>query len=271
MLERPINKVNEGNKEALLSIFACLDLTSLEATDTFTRITDLCAKVKGLPQETGKMAAVCFYPVFTAVSRKALEGTGVKTAVVAGAFPHGQSPLQSKMAEINDALGEGAEEIDTVINRGELLEGNYFAVFDEIAAMKEACGQVKLKVILETGELQSEENIALASRIALEAGADFIKTSTGKISVGATLEAAKAMLVEIKEFYDKTGQKRGIKYSGGISDVTKAMDFIRLTEEILGSEWIHPDFLRIGTSRLANDILNNYASLMKNERLINYF
>ena len=244
-------------KSAYASILGMIDLTTLEGADTDDKVHKLCMKAMsfhsrgmGLPD----VAAVCVYPPLVAVARKALAGSGIRVASVAGAFPAGQSPLYIKVAEVSYAVDQGAEEIDMVISRGKFLEGEYNLVHDEIAAVLEACGEAHLKVILETGELQTATNIRRASEIAMEAGAHFIKTSTGKFPVAATPEAMLVMLDAIAAFHERTGRQTGIKPAGGIADPETALTYYRLTEATLGQKWMHKDYLRFGASRLADTL-----------------
>lgn len=234
-----------------------LDLTTLEGSDNDTVIENLCRKAvsfsdSGLPN----VAAVCVYPVFVNRAKTLLAGTNIHVASVAGAFPSGQSPIEIKTSEVAYAVNEGADEIDMVISRGKFLEGNNIEVFDEIRAIKEACKEAHLKVILETGELKDPDLIYNASMLSLKAGADFIKTSTGKIPVAATPEAAYVMLFAIKDYYEKTGLRAGFKPAGGISTPEQALVYIRLVEEILGEEWLTNKLFRIGASRLASNLAN---------------
>lgn len=234
-----------------------LDLTTLEGSDNDSVIENLCRKAvsfsdSGLPN----VAAVCVYPVFVNRAKTLLAGTNIHVASVAGAFPSGQSPIEIKTSEVAYAVNEGADEIDMVISRGKFLEGNNIEVFDEIRAIKEACKKAHLKVILETGELKDPDLIYNASMLSLKAGADFIKTSTGKIPVAATPEAAYVMLFAIKDYYEKTGFRAGFKPAGGISTPEQALVYIRLVEEILGEEWLTNKLFRIGASRLASNLAN---------------
>jgi deoxyribose-phosphate aldolase len=239
--------------DAYLKILSCIDLTTLEGSDNTGKITTLCRKAlsfgeSGLPLP----AAVCVYPPFVKLAKEMLKGTGVRVAAVAGAFPSGQSPLRVRLQEVSYTVGEGADEIDMVISRGRLLEGDEKFVFDEIAAIREVAKEVHLKVILETGELKTPGLIRTASGIAIAAGADFIKTSTGKIQPAATEEAMEIMLEVIRDHYEKTGRRIGIKPAGGISEPEQALKYYRLTERILGAEWLNKDLFRIGASRLAD-------------------
>ncbi len=235
-------------------ILACIDLTSLNATDNNEIIEKLCTKVLQ-DLSTTKVAAVCVYPVFAALVRQQLEGSGIKTACVAGAFPSGQSPIEVKLAEVQYAINQGAEEIDMVISRGTFLAGDYDTVYNEIAAINEICKNIHLKVILETGELQTLENIYIASNIAISAGADFIKTSTGKIPKGASLDAFYVMLKAIEKHYKKTGKMVGIKVAGGISEPEQALQYWQLVKAVLGEKWLDNQWFRIGASRLYDTLI----------------
>jgi deoxyribose-phosphate aldolase len=246
-------------KKAYASILGMIDLTTLEGADTTQKVVQMCEKGRsfdrlgyGLPN----VAAVCVYPTLIRTARKALEGTRILVASVAGAFPAGQSPLHIKVAEVKYAVEEGADEIDMVISRGKFLEGEYSLVYDEIAAIREACGDAPLKVILETGELTTATNIRRASEIALQAGAHFLKTSTGKMQPAATPEAMLVMLEAIRDHYEQTGKMVGIKPAGGIADPETALKYYVLTDQILGSEWLNKDWLRFGASRLANSLVD---------------
>lgn len=245
----------KSEKEGLTFALSTLDLTTLEGTDNLQVIDNLCAKAasfKGI--ELPNVAAVCVYPVFVKQALRNLKDSGIHVACVAGAFPSGQSPLHVKLSEVQYAIDEGAEEIDMVISRGTFLEGNYDVVFNEVAAIKKLCKNAHLKVILETGELATLENVYKASIISMEAGADFIKTSTGKITPAATPEASFIMLRAILDFYQSTGIKVGFKAAGGISTPQQALVYLRLVEEVLGESWLTPELFRIGASRLAMNI-----------------
>ncbi|MEI6346356.1 MAG: deoxyribose-phosphate aldolase [Bacteroidota bacterium] len=235
-----------------------IDLTTLEGSDTHQRVIELCEKAKGFSSlgiDIPNTAAVCVYPVFVETAKKALVGTNIRVASVAGAFPSGQSPIEVKVAEVKYAVAKGADDIDMVISRGTFLEGDYQTVFDEIVAIKSVCGNAHLKVILETGELQTPQNIYKASEIAIQAGADFIKTSTGKIAVNATPEAMLVMLEAIKAHYDATGKMVGIKPAGGIATAEESLNYLKLVENVLGEKWMNNQWLRFGASRLADKIL----------------
>lgn len=252
-LNQNFSKLNK--KDALELILSVLDLTTLEGKDTNDRVIELCYQAKsyskkGLPNT----AAVCFYPPFAALAKEQLKGSGVMVACVAGAFPSGQSPLEVRLAEVRYAVENGADEIDMVISRGKFLEGDIEFVAKEVREHKIACGSAHLKVILETGELHTEDNIRKASEIAIENGADFIKTSTGKINPAATLEAFAIMCEVIKSHYDTTGKMIGIKPAGGISEPEDALKYLLILENILGEKWMNKHYFRIGASRLANKI-----------------
>lgn len=244
----------EGLKLAL----SMIDLTTLEGKDTPGKVKQLCYKanhphdqLEGLP----KVAAVCVYPTYVSLAKKELEGSGIHVASVATAFPSGQSSLKTKLSDTRFAVEEGADEIDMVISRGEFLAGNYEFVFDEIASIKEACGKAHLKVILETGELDTLDNVRKASELAMHAGADFIKTSTGKIQPAATLSVTYVMLDAIKDFYLKSGKMIGMKPAGGISNSKIALQYLVMLNEVLGEKWMNKNYFRFGASSLANDIL----------------
>lgn len=236
-------------------IIGFIDLTSLEGKDNEKSIKKLCEKALQKYENIPSVGAVCVYPTLVRIAKRELQNSNIKIASVAGAFPSGLSPLKIKLQEVKFALDEGADEIDMVISRGKFLENNFCEVHDEIAAIKEVCGNKTLKVILETGELITTENIKKASEIAIEAGADFIKTSTGKIPISATIPAVEVMLNCIKIHYQKTNKKIGIKPSGGIKDVKTAMEYLSLTSKILGDEWLTPSLFRFGASSLYDAVL----------------
>jgi len=244
----------EGLKLAL----SMVDLTTLEGADTPGRVRQLCAKAMHLHSgrnDLPMVAAVCVYPTMVRVAREALKGTPIKVAAVATAFPSGMNPLSVKLEDTRYAVSEGAHEIDMVISRGDFLRGEYPRVADEIAEVKKACGEAHLKVILETGELGTLDRVRLASDIAMEAGADFIKTSTGKIQPAATPEVVLVMLQAIADFYRKTGKRIGMKPAGGIANAKAALNLLVMVREVLGPDWLNPDLFRIGASKLPNDIL----------------
>lgn len=250
----------KARRDALYQILTFLDLTTLEGTDTSTRVNALCDKALGFSLLNLPLpAAVCVYPPFTHLVSSKLSGTGIKTAVVAGAFPSGQLPLHLKMAEAEYAVAEGADEIDMVISRGTFLAGDYETVKAEVAGMKKACGAAHLKVILETGELGTTDMIRKASELAIEGGADFIKTSTGKIQPAATPEAMAVMLDVIAAHYSATGKRIGIKPAGGISTPEQALVYYALVNNKLGESWLNSSLFRIGASRLADAIVHELA------------
>ncbi len=238
-------------------ILSVIDLTTLEGSDNAARVQQLCEKAIAFRDDANGIpstAAVCVYPPFAAQAKSILKDTDIHVACVAGAFPAGQSPIEIKIAEVAYAVAQGADEIDMVISRGKFLEGDYQTVYDEIAAIKAACGHAHLKVILETGELGSADNIYKASQIAIAAGADFIKTSTGKIKVNATPESFLVMLDAIKDHYEATGKMVGMKPAGGIADAPTAIAFLKILENVLGEKWLSNRYFRIGASRLADKI-----------------
>lgn len=259
--------------EYLQLIFSLLDLTSLEGADTHAKIEGMCKKVLELEQHISfaNIAAICVYPTFAELVSEKLKGSDIHTACVAGAFPSGQSSIEVKIKEVEWAIQQGATEIDMVISRGKLLEGNYQAVFDEIVAIKKCCESTHLKVIIESGELETPKNIRIASDLAMYAGADFIKTSTGKISVGATYQSAYVMLTAIHDFYLATGKKIGMKPAGGIADVETAVNYLKLVEQVVGKEWLNNSLFRFGASRLANNVLNELSVLLAQPQLKHYF
>ncbi|HIP31356.1 MAG TPA: deoxyribose-phosphate aldolase [Crocinitomicaceae bacterium] len=248
----------EAKMQGLKMALNMIDLTTLEGKDTPGKVKQMCYKAQhlhdvhpGLPT----VAAVCVYPSMVGVAAKAVSGSGVKVASVSTAFPSGQAPLAVKLADTKFAVAEGADEIDMVISRGKFLSGEYNFVFDEIAAIKEVCGEARLKVILETGELVTLDNVRRASDIAMYAGADFIKTSTGKISPAATMQVTYTMLEAIRDFKLKTGIKIGMKPAGGISNSKLALHNLVMVKETLGEEWLTNEWFRFGASSLANDVL----------------
>lgn len=249
---------NETKINGLKLALNMIDLTTLEGKDTEGKVKQMCYKAQhlhdvypGLPT----VAAVCVYPSMVATAKKALGNSGVKVAAVATAFPSGQAPRDVKIRDTKYAVDQGADEIDMVISRGKFHQGEYNFVFDEIAAIKEACGNARLKVILETGELVTYDKVRRASDIAMYAGADFIKTSTGKISPAATLPVTLVMLEAIRDFYYKTGKKIAMKPAGGISKAKLALHYLVMLNEVLGEEWMNNEWFRFGASSLANDIL----------------
>jgi deoxyribose-phosphate aldolase len=235
-----------------------MDLTTLEGSDTVGKIVAICAKaVRPHPLDTSipPVAAVCLYPQLVSVALEHLDGSGVKVASVAGGFPSGLGPLDSRLQEIRDVAETGAEEIDIVLNRSLFLGGRYAQAFEELVAAREVAGQAHLKVILETGELGSYDRVRQASMLAMAAGADFIKTSTGKIAVNATLPVALCMMEAARDFHRDTGRAVGIKVAGGVRTAKQAIQNLVLLYETLGPEWMTPDLFRIGASSLLNDVL----------------
>lgn len=243
---------------ALKMALSMIDLTTLEGMDTEGKVRQLCQKAMEphveLP-DLPTVAAVCVYPKMVGVAKEELKGSGINVASVATAFPSGMATTEAKIEETKLAVEYGADEVDMVISRGEFLKGNYSFVFDEIAAVKEACGDAHLKVILETGELQTLENVRKASDLAMYAGADFIKTSTGKIQPAATQEVTLVMLEAIREFFYETDRRVGMKPAGGIRKAKQALQYLVLVKETLGADWLTPDYFRFGASSLANDLL----------------
>lgn len=244
----------EGLKLTLNMIY----LTTLEGKDTTGKVKQLCYKAmhlhesyEGLPT----VAAICVYPSMVKIAKKALAGSPVKVASVATAFPSGQAPTDVKIRDTKFAVNEGADEVDMVISRGKFLSGEYNFVFDEIAAIKEACGEARLKVILETGELTTLDKVRRASDIAMYAGADFIKTSTGKIQPAATMPVTLTMLEAIRDYYYQTGIMIGMKPAGGISKAKLAIHYLVMLHEVLGEAWMNNHWFRFGASSLANDVL----------------
>jgi deoxyribose-phosphate aldolase len=244
--------------QGLKMVLSMIDLTTLEGKDTDGKVKQMCYKAShlhdilpGLPTT----AAVCVYPSMVKVAKEALKNTHVKVASVATAFPSGQSTREIKIADTKFAVENGADEIDMVISRGEFLKGNYNFVFDEIAAVKEVCGKARLKVIFETGELSTLDNVRKASEIAIYAGADFIKTSTGKIAPAATMPVTLVMLEAIRDYYYKTGIMIGMKPAGGISTAKSALHYLVMVKETLGTAWLSNEWFRFGASSLANDVL----------------
>jgi deoxyribose-phosphate aldolase len=235
-----------------------MDLTTLEGKDTEGKVRALCAKgVRPDPSDPSipSVAAICIYPALVSVARRALAGTGVRVASVATGFPSGQTFSEIKVTETRLAAEAGADEIDMVIDRGAFLQGDYRTVFDEIVAVKEACGAAHLKVILETGELETYDNVRRASILAMAAGADFIKTSTGKVTPAATLPVTLVMLEAIRDFHRRTGRVVGMKPAGGIRTAKEAIQYLVVLYETLGPRWMTPDLFRFGASTLLNDVL----------------
>ncbi len=248
----------EAKLWALDMVIRMMDLTTLEGKDTPGKVRALAGKARR-PDPTDSsipsVAALCVYPSMVAVAREALAGSGVKVASVSTYFPSGQAPLEVKLNDVREAIGLGADEIDMVIDRGAFLAGDYGHVYDEIVAVKDACGETHLKVILETGELETYDNVRRASVLAMAAGADFIKTSTGKVSPAATLPVTLVMLEAIRDFYQQTGRAVGMKPAGGIRTAKESIAYLTLLYETLGPDWMTPDRFRFGASSLLNDVL----------------
>ena len=253
-----------AKRQGIMLSIRCTDLTTLEGKDSEGRVRSLCAKAvlprpgwPGVPS----VAAVCVYPNLVPVAKAALAGSHVKVASVATAFPSGLSSLEIKLADTEQALRAGADEIDMVIDRGAFLAGKEQTVFDEIVAVKKLCGDTHLKVILETGELGTYDNIRRASDLALEAGADVIKTSTGKVGTNATFPTALLMCEALRDFYRRTGERRGLKVAGGVRNTKQSLTYLVIVKETLGDEWLTPDLFRIGASSLLDDLLMQLEKL----------
>jgi deoxyribose-phosphate aldolase len=256
LAKRSIKK--ESKLAALDLAVRMMDLTTLEGADTPGKVAALCAKARRPDPSDGTVppvAAVCVYPNLVGIARAALEGSPVKVASVATAFPSGQSPIEVKLDDVRRALELGADEIDMVIDRGAFLSGRYARVVDEIVRVKDACGPTHLKVILETGELGTYDNVRRASLLAIAAGADFIKTSTGKVNPAATLPVTLCMLEVIRDVHDDTGRVVGMKPAGGIRTAKQAIQYLCVLNETLGAAWMTPDLFRFGASSLLNDVL----------------
>jgi deoxyribose-phosphate aldolase len=254
-------KKNSKQRGIRLAI-SMLDLTTLEGKDSDGKVSQLCQKaMRPMPGDptVPHVAAVCVYPNLVPAARKALEGSGVKVASVATGFPAGLVPLPEKIADVRSAVTMGADEIDMVIDRGAFLSGDYRRVFDEILAVKDACGPAHLKVILETGELETYDNVRRASHLAMQAGADFIKTSTGKIAPASTPGVVLVMLEAIRDHYRETGRRVGMKPAGGVRTSKQALHLLVLVKETLGDAWLTPDLFRIGASTVTNDLLMQLA------------
>ena len=241
---------------SLRKIFHITDFTSLNSKDTPSDIIEFCKKAISISEEHGIIgpASICVYPLLVKTVKETIQNENIKICSVAGYFPSGLAPLDLKLKEIDFALSQGANEIDIVLNRANIVSENYDDVILEVSKSKEICEDAHLKVILETGDL-NDEQIKIASKISLESGADFIKTSTGKVPVGATIEASTIMLSQIKEYYKLTNVKKGFKAAGGISDSKTALEYYNLVSSILGDEFLSPDYFRIGASRLISNMI----------------
>src|SRR5678815_2910872 len=254
--KRSIKKETKMN--GLKLVLNMIDLTTLEGKDSEGKVKQMCYKAMhlmdaypGIPT----VAAVCVYPSMVKTAKKSVEGSGIKVAAVATGFPSGQAPHNVKISDTKFAVAQGADEIDMVISRGKFLQGEYNFVFDEIASIKEACGEARLKVILETGELVTFDKVRKASDIAMYAGADFIKTSTGKVQPAATMPVTLVMLEAIRDYYYSTGKMIGMKPAGGISKSKLALHYLVMLNEVLGEDWMNNHWFRFGASSLANDVL----------------
>jgi deoxyribose-phosphate aldolase len=256
LAKRSIKK--ESKLYALELAVRMIDLTTLEGSDTPGKVAALASKaIRPDPADPSvpSCAAVCVYPNLVPAALERTKGTSVKVASVATYFPSGQAPLDVKLRDVRDAVEFGADEIDMVIDRGAFLSGRYAKVYDEIVQVKEACGEVHLKVILETGELGTYDSVRRASLLAMAAGADFIKTSTGKLPSAATLPVLLCMLEAIRDVYEETGRAVGMKPAGGIRTARQAVQNLVIVNETLGQDWLTPDRFRLGASSLLNDVL----------------
>lgn len=267
-LTNKTNQIIEKNSqknftpEVLKSIYECIDLTTLTSLDSRESVWKFVDKVndfEGTRPDVSNVAAICVYPNLVETVKQALTAQDVKIASVAGGFPSSQTFTEIKIAEVSMAVAAGADEIDVVLNLGYFMEEAYEELTDELSEIKESCRGAKLKVILETGALQTPENIQKASVLALYSGADFIKSSTGKSYPGATLEAAYVICEVLKQYAELTGNKKGIKLSGGIRTAEDAVNYYTIVKEILGDEWLNSDLFRIGASSLAGDILKRIS------------
>ncbi len=249
--------------ENLQFCVSCMDYTTLKVTDTEESIenfiTELLKKLKKF--KLNDVAAVCVFPNYAAVVREKLKGTGICTNVVAGNFPNAQTFTEIKLAECKMAINAGAQEVDVVISVGDMLEKRYEKVYKELKVIREACQNVRLKVILETGELKDIETIFYASLISMYAGADFVKTSTGKVPVNATPESVYVMCEAIKQYHHQTGRCVGIKVAGGVSKAQNAIRYFAIVSHVLGKRWLTPDCFRIGASQLIEDIIKELNAL----------
>ena len=264
----------ESKLDALEKIVSMCDLTTLEGEDTEGKIIQMSSKaISPDPSDDNvpSAAAVCVYPALVSTAKKIVKDSNVKVASVSSYFPSGQAPLESKIVDTQFAINEGADEIDIVINRKAFFEGDFRKVYDEIVSLKEICGDIHLKTILEVGELETYENIKKASLIALSAGSDFIKTSTGKISSGASREACLVMARAVREFADSDYGVKGIKVAGGIRDSKDAIRYLVIINEELGAEWLTPEYFRFGASSLLDDVLKQIKKLKTNSYQSSYY
>ena len=264
----------ESKLEALNMIVSMCDLTTLEGEDTEGKVSQMVAKAI-IPNpndlEIKNVAAVCVYPSLVSIAKEKVGNSSVKVAAVSSYFPSGQVPMESKLLDTKYAIDSGADEIDIVINRKAFLEGDYRKVYDEILALKEVCGDVHLKTILEVGDLRTYENIRKASLISLAAGSDFIKTSTGKLSVGSSRQACYVMAKAVLDFKNLSGVSAGIKVAGGIRDAKDAIRYLVLIKEEMGNEWLTPDLFRFGASSLLNDVLKQIKKLKTGAYQASYY
>ena len=264
----------ESKLEALNMIVSMCDLTTLEGEDTEGKVSQMVAKAI-IPNpndlDIESVAAVCVYPSLVSVAKEKIGNSSVKVAAVSSYFPSGQVPMESKLLDTKYAIDSGADEIDIVINRKAFLEGDYRKVYDEILALKEVCGDVHLKTILEVGDLRTYENIRKASLISLAAGSDFIKTSTGKLSVGSSRQACYVMAKAVLDFKNLSGVSAGIKVAGGIRDAKDAIRYLVLIKEEMGNEWLTPDLFRFGASSLLDDVLKQIKKLKTGAYQASYY
>ncbi len=255
---------NEAKRAGLLLAVSMMDLTTLEGCDTPGKVSHLCAKARQ-PMDARfscpPVAAVCVYPSMVKAARRGVAGTSLHVASVATAFPSGQTALRTRLEEVRAAVRDGADEIDMVIDRGAFLAGEYSRVYDDICAVREACGAAHLKTILETGELRTLDNVRLASALAIKAGSHFIKTSTGKIQPAATLPVTLVMLEAIRDHFLETGAMVGMKPAGGIRTAKEALHYLVMVKETLGAAWLHPDWFRFGASSLLTDVTMQLVKL----------
>ncbi len=273
LAKRSIKK--QAKVEGIKLAISMIDLTTLEGKDSAGKVQAMCQKaIRPLEKDASvpSVAAVCVYPNMISVAKRALKGTSIKVASVATGFPSGLTPLSIKIEETKKAVGFGADEIDMVIDRGAFLSGEYKKVSDEIAQVKEACGPAHLKVILETGELETYDNVRKASFLAMNAGADFIKTSTGKAAVNATLPVTLVMLEAIRDYWYQTDRMIGMKPAGGIRTSKQALQYLVLVKETLGDAWLSNEWFRFGASTLTNDLLMQLAKeTTGNYQSLDYF
>ena len=264
----------ESKLEALNMIVSMCDLTTLEGEDTEGKVSQMVAKAI-IPDpndlDINNVAAVCVYPSLVSIAKEKIGNSSVKVAAVSSYFQSGQVPMESKLLDTKYAIDSGADEIDIVINRKAFLEGDYRKVYDEILALKEVCGDVHLKTILEVGDLRTYENIRKASLISLAAGSDFIKTSTGKLSVGSSRQACYVMAKAVLDFKNLSGVSAGIKVAGGIRDAKDAIRYLVLIKEEMGNEWLTPDLFRFGASSLLDDVLKQIKKLKTGAYQASYY